>query len=164
MGAANGNSRLPVTCRITRSPENRTDCEDEAAGRDQSDPGMDQAAFGQRHRAEQGAGMEKEHGSGRQQPRDIGFVCGHRGDGDARRAQQPGSRDQDAQRPAHATRSFNSRATAARNSAMPLPAREEVDSTWGKAAGCLASSASVSAVRAASSPGLTWSALVRTIW
>ena len=42
---------------------------------------------------------------------------------------------------------------AARNSGIPAPVREDVTKTSGKAAGCLASAATVSAVRCSSSAG-----------
>ncbi len=63
-----------------------------------------------------------------------------------------------------AARSARSRAMAARSSGMPAPVRAEVASTCGNAAGCFASAAAIVSIRAASSTGFTWSALVSTIW
>ena len=54
-------------------------------------------------------------------------------------------------------------AMAARNSGIPAPSREDVESTVGKAAGRRARAASTSAMRSRSSEGFTASHFVRTI-
>jgi hypothetical protein len=60
--------------------------------------------------------------------------------------------------------SASRRATAARSSGMPAPVSDEVASTPGKAAGCLARASRVAATQSARAFGFISSALVSTIW
>ena len=48
--------------------------DDEAAGGQNPDPGMDDTALGQRHRAEQRRGVKQQHRRGRRQPRGVGLM------------------------------------------------------------------------------------------
>ena len=69
-------------------------------------------------------------------------------------AHDGGEHDQDAAGARHRLRSSKSRTIAARSSGMPSPLREDVTSTSGNAAGCFASAAIVSAMRACELRGL----------
>src|SRR6516164_5969941 len=108
--------------------------------------------------------MKQQHHACRCEPTYIGAMGGGGRQRHAGGAHQTGKPNQQAERTRHhELRSSSSRAIAARSSAMPVPEREEVASTFGKAAGCFASTASVSAMQLASSEAFTWSALVSTI-
>src|ERR1700759_57475 len=124
---------------------------------------MDQAALGEGHAAENRDRMKQQHGRRSCKARGGGLMRGGGGKDHAVGAHHACQRNQDAIYPRHQRLSSISRTMAARNSGMPLPERDEVASTSGKAAGCLASAAAVSARRLSRSPAFTWSALVSTI-
>src|SRR5690348_9770407 len=106
--------------------------------------------------------MKQQHGACGGKPAGVSAMGGGGGQRDAGGANQTGKPDQKASH--HLVRSSTSFAIAARSSAMPVELRDEVASTFGNAAGCLASAASASAMRVCSSDAFTWSALVSTIW
>src|SRR3954468_21466696 len=98
--------------------------------------------------------MKQQHGGGGREPRRVGLMRGGGGENDAVGAHHARQRNQDAIHARH-FRSSISRTMAARSSGMPLPERDEVASTSGKAAGCLASAAAASARRLSTSAAFT---------
>jgi len=108
-----------------------------------SDPGMDDCTFSQRNNSEYGSGVEQQHRRGRGQPRGIGLMRGGGGQDDAVGAHDSGQDDQNAEQAGwhHRLRSPSRRTMAARNSGIPAPVRDDVTTSSGKAAGCLARAA-----------------------
>src|ERR1700759_5328085 len=98
---------------------------------------MNQAALGKCHAAENRSGMKQQHRGGACEPCGVGLMRGSRGQDPAISAHHARECNQDAMH-AHQLRSSINRTMAARNSGMPMPERDEVVSTSGKAAGCLA--------------------------
>src|SRR5205085_585988 len=112
---------------------------------------MQKAAREQGYTCKHGSCMKQQHGACGGEPARIAAVRGGGGQRDAGGAHQTGKPDQQAQRRHHLVRSSSNFAIAARSSAIPDPERDEVVSTSGNAAGCLASATPVSAIRSASS-------------
>lgn len=119
----------------------------EAGRGDDANSAVQKAAPEQGDGREYGGCMKQQHGACGGEPARIAAMRGSGGQRDAGGAHHTGKPDQQAERRHYEVRSSSSLAIAARSSAMPVALRDEVASTFGNAAGRLASAASVSTMR-----------------